>query len=488
MRLEDVTAEIRPRVPWESIDLGCALAREHIKAIWKSWFVTVVPLWIVLAVLLRDHPWWFLVILWWLKPVYDRVLLFVISRALFGAVPKVKDVLKAWPKLLVKNLWKSLIVRRFSPSRSLTMPVSELEGLKGKSYTQRVHLLEVNGGEGASVATLAGLLLEAVACVRVVLLVFSMVPSEISERWWFALSESASNDDFNYFGGSLLWTIAAIWMLAITLMEPFYVGAGFALYVNSRTLTEGWDIELAFKRMSTRISSLKNGVKKRAMLLLAMSGFFFAATENASAETTIDEIMQSEDFIIHTKIEKVPVEKSSSSKGWAMPTFMGVLGQVMFYIILAAAIGGLVYLIYRNRHLLGGMKSGGRIEPSAARTREVMGMDVTPESLPEDIVTAARGAWGSGDYQQALSLLYRGSIMWLVNRVDLPIEESDTEGDCLRHVNVMNDTAIVPYFKNLTQAWVSVAYGKNQPEDSTMENLFDAWPFHEKITKDRSVQ
>lgn len=479
MKLEDVTAEIRPRVPWESIDLGCALARQHIKTIWKSWLVTIVPLWMVLALLLRDHPWWFLLCLWWLKPIYDRLLLFIVSRALFGAVPSVKYVLKAWPRLLVKNIWKSLVVRRFSPSRSLTMPVSELEGLKGGNYTQRVRLLEVNGGEGASIATFAGLILEAVAFLGAIMLVFMMVPGEVSERWWYSISEFLSNDDFSQFANSLLWIFAVTWMLAITLMEPFYVSAGFALYVNSRTITEGWDIELAFKRMGSRISNLKNGVKKGTMLLMVslVSIGCFTMAHEARGESAIGEIMKSEDFTIHSKIEKVYVEKDSAAPNWQLPAISGLIGNFLFYAVLAIVIGGLVYLIYKNRHLFGGAPSMGKSVSAVSRTREVMGMDVTPESLPSDVVAAARSAWQSGDHQLALSLLYRGSITWLVNRVELPIEESDTEGDCLRHVEAMSDTAFTPYFTKLTAAWVSTAYGKNQPDDITMQALCDTWPF-----------
>ena len=158
MRLEDVTAEIRPRVPWESIDLGCALARRHMGSIWKAWAVTIVPLWILLAVLLRNHPVWFIVCTWWLKPIYDRVPMLVVSRALFGDVPGTKEVLRALPRLLVRRLWFALVVGRFSPARSLSLPVSELEGLRGAAYRQRVSLLERNGGEGATMATLVGLL------------------------------------------------------------------------------------------------------------------------------------------------------------------------------------------------------------------------------------------------------------------------------------------------------------------------------------------
>ncbi|MGJ8676561.1 MAG: DUF4129 domain-containing protein [Akkermansiaceae bacterium] len=490
MKLEDVRAEIRPRVPWESIDLGCTIARNHIGALWRSWFVTVVPLWVVLAVLLRNHPFWFIVAVWWLKPLYDRILLFVVSRALFGEVPHVKSVLKAWPRILVKNFFTSLFLRRFSPSRSLTLPVSELEGLKGKRYRQRIRLLEVNGGEGAAMATCVGLLLENVALLGTVLFVFSMVPTEVSELWWLGLEEFFSQDDFSSMSNGFFWTWAVIWMVAITLMEPFYVSAGFALYVNSRTLTEGWDIELAFKRMSVRINKLNKGIKKAASifvlgLVLSLPILAVNSVIAASEVTGIEEILNDDDFIVFKKLEKVPVEKDDFFD-WDFPAIPSFVGTIIFYLILVAFFAGLIYLLYQNRHLFG-VKRGLKLQlpERQVKAREIMGMNVSPESLPNDIVGAARDAWALGNHQLALSFLYRGSIAFLVNRVELPIQESDTEGDCLRRVEMMTNDEITPYFKSLTQVWIAMAYGKKQPDELRMQALCDAWPFHSdaKIAK-----
>ncbi len=109
----------------------------------------------------------------------------------------------------------------------------------------------------------------------------------------------------------------------------------------------------------------------------------------------------------------------------------------------------------------------------------MMGMSVTPESLPDDVVAAARKAWHAGNHQLALSYLYRGSITWLVHRADVPIAESDTEGDCLRRVEAMQDTRVAPYFSSLTSSWVSMAYGKQKPDDHTMDQLCDTWPFND---------
>ena len=492
MRLEDVTAEIRPRAPWESIDLGCALARRHLGSVMKAWALTVVPLWLLLALLLRNHPILFIFCVWWLKPIYDRVPLLVVSRALFGAVPSVKEVVKSWPKLMIRRLWFALIVGRFSPSRSLTLPVAELEGLRGRAYHQRVNSLERNGGEGATMATLAGVILEAVTGLGMIMLVMMMVPDEVSTRWWSGVNDYFEYGDFTDLSDGFFWLISVVYMAAITLMEPFYVSAGFALYVNSRTLTEGWDIELAFKRLSARLAAAAASTSKvlMAMLCFGMSVSFMAPLAHAEDDVSCEqmqEVLADEDFTIHHRMVDVPVENDTDHpflewladlfSGVGLPAFMGAFGLAFFYLILATAIAGFAYLIYRNRHVFENWGRGGTIH-SRTKIKAVMGMDVRPESLPDNVQEAALLAWENGDHQLALSLLYRGAIMWIVHRGDISIQEGDTEGDCLARVQQLSDGSMIQYFSGLTQAWISVAYGKKTPADTVMSELCQSWPFH----------
>ncbi|MCU7958847.1 MAG: hypothetical protein KZQ58_02400 [gamma proteobacterium symbiont of Bathyaustriella thionipta] len=52
--------------------------------------------------------------------------------------------------------------------------------------------------------------------------------------------------------------MAFCYQAAVFLLEPFYVAAGFSLYLNRRTLLEAWDLELAFRKMSQRIKQLSS--------------------------------------------------------------------------------------------------------------------------------------------------------------------------------------------------------------------------------------
>ena len=40
--------------------------------------------------------------------------------------------------------------------------------------------------------------------------------------------------------------------VADTVIEPYFVGAGFSLYLNRRSELEGWDLEVEFRRMAQR--------------------------------------------------------------------------------------------------------------------------------------------------------------------------------------------------------------------------------------------
>jgi len=510
MRLEDVTAEIRPRAPWESIDLGCALARRHLGTVLKAWGLTVVPLWIVLALLLRNHPILFIFCVWWLKPIYDRVPLLVLSRALFGAVPSMGEVVRAWPKVMIRRLWFSLIIARFSPARSLSLPVSELEGLRGKAYRQRVDLLERNGGEGATKATLAGVLLELVTGLGMVMLVMMMVPDQVSSRWSSGIGDYFTYHDATDIPAGFFWLMSLVYMASIALMEPFYVAAGFALYINSRTLTEGWDIELAFKRMSARLSQPVEKVGRVFLVgwLVISSMMVGAPTARADAQKSvaqvkvvetseaqdvskerIQEVVSDDDFTIHHRYVDVPVKKEKEDSwwddlfsDWHVPDFIGVLAKALFYGVVGAFVVWVVYLIVKNRWVFTSFR-GGEKSPKLPKTTEVMGMDVSPESLPDDVAEAARNAWRDGDVKLAMSLLYRGSIASLIHKEDVPIEESDTEGDCVARVREVSDPGRATYFAELTQEWIAVAYGEQVPADQVVAELCDRWPFDQVVSK-----
>ena len=109
MRLDAVTAEIRPRSDWEAVDLGFAMIRRDFWRCLTVWWMAMALPTAIASYLLWRHPMWLLIVFWWMKPVGSRLVLFEISRRLFGEEP-------TW-----KAIWRE--IPRAFPSRFLRLPI-----------------------------------------------------------------------------------------------------------------------------------------------------------------------------------------------------------------------------------------------------------------------------------------------------------------------------------------------------------------------------
>ncbi|MCZ7566814.1 MAG: hypothetical protein M5U08_25865 [Burkholderiales bacterium] len=127
MQLERVGVDLRPRPPWEAIDLGFLMAREWSGALYAAFLAIFVPVVVALHAALADRLWLAALLAWWLKPLFDRFALHVVSRAVFGEVPGVRATLAVWREIASPGLVAGLTLHRFNLARSLVLPVWQLE-------------------------------------------------------------------------------------------------------------------------------------------------------------------------------------------------------------------------------------------------------------------------------------------------------------------------------------------------------------------------
>ena len=189
MRLEHISAVLRPRSEAEAVDLGLAMVRRDAAGIYRAWFTLLIPLWGGLAAVFHNNPGMVVLIAWWLKPLYGRVVLFYLGRALFGAAPTLREQLHEWPRLLRQRPGLSLLWGRLSGVRSFTLPVVVLEGLTGKLYLERTSILKRHGGGAAFGFMQLFLLLEMAVILGLWLGIRPYLPEEYLE--WFPQSTAA---------------------------------------------------------------------------------------------------------------------------------------------------------------------------------------------------------------------------------------------------------------------------------------------------------
>jgi len=245
MRVEGLAVALRPRSQAEACDLGLALVRGHARSIWRCY----TPLLLAVAVLalctVDTFGWLPALIVFWLKPWLDRALLFVLSRAVFGEATRWGDLWRARSHVLGGQLLRTLLWRRFSPWRAYTQAIEQLEGQRGGSRRKRAKLM-LNANRGAATALQTAFThAEAVLTYGLVALLWWFTPENSSANVW----DWFFNPDAHAAGQLGLNLVMALSYMAVVLfLEPFYVAAGFAMYLNRRVALEAWDIEQEFRR------------------------------------------------------------------------------------------------------------------------------------------------------------------------------------------------------------------------------------------------
>lgn len=153
--------------------------------------------------------------------------------------------------------------------------------------------------------------------------------------------------------------------------------------------------------------------------------------------------------------------------------FMSRALRVLVWVGLAGVIAAIIYLSYRYRDAWLGPLRG-----TPAAPEFLFGLDVRPESLPDDVVSAALQELAKGNTAGALSLLYRGALVSLIHRSQLDFHAGHTEGDCLRLVRAAIDAGASGYFAELLDAWKRTAYGHEPPPAPALESLCTRWRSH----------
>ena len=261
MSLESATVALRLRNPWEATDLGVAMVRHWIGPVYGAWFTVALPLFLLLHLLCWGNWWLIPWLLWWLKPWLDRAPLYLLGHALFGDPPSRRQFRRELPRLLFRQLIAALTWRRFDLARSFVLPVSQLEGLSGKARRQRLRDLGQPGRGPAIWLTLVCANVEAALDFALLMLVWLLIPDVVALEFGDLL------DDGSAWGQ--LW-LNIVGFCGMSLVEPCYVAAGFALYLNRRTGLEAWDLELGFRRMATRWAGLSRTAARLAVLVVGL--------------------------------------------------------------------------------------------------------------------------------------------------------------------------------------------------------------------------
>ena len=513
MQLDRLAVELRLRNPWEAIDLGFAMTRAWMREVYGAWFAVFVP--VCALALLVLPPQWATLLVWWLKPALDRVVLHVFSNGVFGDLPRVRDTLRALPRALMPGLLGSLTWYRFFLARSFNLPVWQLERQRGGAARVRRRQLHRRVGSHAVWLTVACMHFELALGLSLVALYDLLIPAATDNG--FGLFQLFYGKDQQL----AQWVLAFTYFSVVTLLEPAYVAAGFALYLNRRTALEGWDLEVALRRIGERkgseprtITPAGSATVTAALLVVALSGALTlapsppayaqeAATPPATQltpalpiksepaikpEQAIKEVLKRPEFDEYrerTSLEYLgkqdkDAEKPKPHRDWSSwVSIIDALAQILRILAWAAVGVALVFIAYFVLRNLGLLSHAVRPEYTAPHT--LFGLDVRPESLPDNLAAEAARLAHAGELAQALSLLYRGALTTLLHRDGVEFVGGDTEADCLRKTRPRLAAPTRAYFARLLLAWQHLAYARRRVPLEEVEALCADWPAHFEV-------
>lgn len=525
MNLDQVTIEIRPRQAWEAVDLGILMAKRWWLPLMKAWLLVSLPFLLLSLFIPVAHLWLSTLLLWWLKPLFERPLLHILSHAVFNDLPSVRSTVKRFPALAMQQIFASLTWRRFSPSRSMDLAVLQLEGLKGARRQERLRLLHREDSAPAGWLTFIGANLEGFLAFGIIGFIAAMIPSEIDIDW--------ANIFLDQDSAYLQYTKAIIWYITMTLVAPFYIACGFALYLNRRIKLEAWDIDIAFRRI---VNKRHNSMQTLCFALALCIGLFtmdahkpvyaqddssaitdeqpetseststLRATEilandytdisdRTAAKKIINKVIKQDEFS-HKEIEHrikffEPDEEEKDEDNAFIEWLINFLKKTendtgigiatgLEILLWAVVIALIFWVAFRYRHWLAAQFVRVKAAPEARKKPATLfGMAITRESLPADISSAALQLLQQQDTRAAIALLYRACLYRLIF-VGVDIEDGHTENECVTLMRAyfstqQNTTTQIDYFSQLSAIWQRLAYGHLAPDQHIAEQLCSQW-------------
>jgi len=535
MRIDGLTLDLRERNAWEAFDLGVALARTAGVKLFLPYSIVFIALALLLhgiAFIAGLPVWSALLALWWLKPAVDRVALAVLAQSVFGAAPAWNETMRSLKRIPRAGWLMSFTLGRLDFARSFHLPVRQLEGQTGKSGRERIRLLDKKLRGNAVWLTVAIWHFVFVLVYGANGLLQLLAPEGVH----------AGTNFFEFFGAaeeSLVnqYLYSAAFVLAECLLEPFYIAGGFALYLSRRTALEGWDLEVAFKRMAARIEEQKRPSVLPGALALLIAGALAVVlalptsaqaqqddedddetpaaasattpsiapspvaaasagpTVRSKEKITITQVLASPDFnefidgkqwVPRNKPDRKDDAKRRDYSRWSdlienAIRFFTELVRGGIWVIAVLVLGWLLYILARHFGWFKGAFTMQRAKPDV-----LFGLDLRPETLPDDVPGAARALLARGDMRAALALLYRAALSYLIHERDLDIAAGDTEGDCSRRVARAGPPALSAYFDRLMDAWQLIAYAGRKPQVAQVTQLIDTWAIHFTIKRDEA--
>lgn len=198
-----------------------------------------------------------------------------------------------------------------------------------------------------------------------------------------------------------------------------------------------------------------------------------------SAEV-IKTIMSMEEFQTSEKIMDWRIDfdledeedDDDTNKLWAKVLLK--LAHGVEYLLWLSPILLLMFIIYYRKYWIRYLRKSDR-EKQTHIPDVLLGVEISPDTLPNDVAQSALQLWQHGDERQALSLLFRASLIKIFLERKVNLASGLTERECIDVVKSTVADDLSSYFEMITNCWVKMAYGHVKPEQDVFKQLCLQW-------------
>ena len=444
--MRQLTIKVRTRTDKETLNLGFMVARRY----GFSLLLAILPLWgVAVALALASwwasgEPLWAVVVVWWLKPLYERPPLVRLSRLVFH---EKTDFWREQRSAFARGIVAELTVLRLA---RLTAPVRHalhlLEQVSGRDYRERRRFFS---GSGASNGLLFLLMLLEMAWLFAMLY---LLPS-------FDIDWTLYYSDYDAFHQAAYWLYASIALLYFplaALTTLLYVACGFMAYLNRRIISEGWALALDLQALAARLPALLLAVGLAFALIAAPPAQAVdAAQDKAWVEARVNDPEKGPYTMRPKNTRPADDEKAherNTSTRYADATGFGELSRTVL-------VGGGIVLAFILLTLVAqhGRWQGGRRQAQKAEA-DSADLYILPDGKapPRD---AALEQWHAGNMIAALAVLY-ARLVSEPRRHQLPaFIRGESESEYLARAQTATSSAQQQFLRELFALWQRGVYG-----------------------------
>lgn len=515
MQIDKLCLDVYPRTSWQAIDLGCRMAVLWWWPLFRFTLCFTLPFFLIFSLLSLN---WCIVLFWLFKPWYERGLIYILSRRVFGETLSLMDTIKAMPSQIYPLWFSSITWRRFSTSRAFDMPVTQLERLSGEARSQRLNTLHRAKDTNVTWWLIVCVHWEMIIVFAMYVLVLSLVPQGIDINVYDAMFTSEGNE--------VLIASNIAYYIAIIIVAPFYVSGCFSAYLNRRVHLEGWDIELSFKRMAKRFAKTTTSATHSLLLALGlslgiglMSGLAPTANVFASEQGTVEQlsaqigentqptpsntefeqdkqaILNDVDAIVSnppivtietvTRWEWVGWEfnfdfemsaKENTDTHWLV-TVVAFIAQFFEFILWGVFSIIIALFLWHARHNIAAIftQQSPTTELNISTVPSFVKLEEDSEQLLSDIPGSIRTLLDKKAYRAVLSLLLLASLPVLAHAYSVTFRRSMTEHECISVIAQATPENIASLMKQLVNMWIKLAWAHISPSKESIEALCNNW-------------